>query len=118
MLFGFRAQQRLTVGKRDLVVVGVDFGESQEAVAVAAVVHKCGLKGGFYPCHLRQIDIASYLLLVLRFEVKFFNAVTAYDDNPRLFFVRRIDKHFVCHESFAPRRRCLKPTRLLPEGGR
>ena len=91
MLFGFRTKQRLTVGKRDLVVVGVNFGEGQEAVAVAAVVNESGLQRGLDPRYFRQIDVAAYLLLVLGFEVEFFNTVTANDDNARLFFVRRVD---------------------------
>ncbi len=41
-LFGF--DQRLPVGDRDLVVVGMDFRERQKAVAVAAVVDKGGLQ--------------------------------------------------------------------------
>jgi len=32
--------QRLTVGDRNLVVVGVDFAEGQEAVAVAAIFNE------------------------------------------------------------------------------
>src|ERR1700742_1420134 len=36
--------QRLTVGDRNLVVVGVDFAESQEAVAIAAIFDEGGLQ--------------------------------------------------------------------------
>ena len=35
--------QGLTVGDRDLVVVGMDFAEGEEAVAVAAIFDKGGL---------------------------------------------------------------------------
>src|SRR5215217_2956092 len=38
------------------------------------------------------------------FEVEFFYAVPANDNDARLFSVRRIDKHFLCHLSCAPRR--------------
>ena len=34
----FLFNQRLPVGDRDLIIVGMDFGERQEAVAVAAVI--------------------------------------------------------------------------------
>ena len=35
---GFFAQQRLPVGDRDLIVVGMDFAEGEEAVAITTVV--------------------------------------------------------------------------------
>ena len=37
-------QQRLTVSHRNLIVVGMDFVEREEAVAIAAVVDECRLK--------------------------------------------------------------------------
>ena len=46
LFFGFAMgafvcfDQRLTVGDRDLVVVGMDFAEGQEAMAVAAILDK------------------------------------------------------------------------------
>ena len=36
--------QRQTVGDRDLVVIGVDFAEGEEAVAVAAIFDEGGLQ--------------------------------------------------------------------------
>src|SRR5579863_10164801 len=39
----FLVDQCLPVGDRDLIVVGMDFAERQEAVAIAAVVDKRGL---------------------------------------------------------------------------
>src|SRR5262245_41116223 len=45
----FFLQQRLTVGDRNLVIVGMNFTECQETVAVAAVVHERGLERGFNP---------------------------------------------------------------------
>ena len=97
MLLGFGPQERLTVGKGNLVIIRVDFGEGQEAVAVAAIIDEGGLKRRFYARDLGKVDIAADLLLVFGFEVEFFYAVPAYDDNPRLLSVRRIDKHFLCH---------------------
>ncbi|MNL66392.1 hypothetical protein D3C87_1908500 [compost metagenome] len=83
--FGFGLQERLTIGERDLVVVGMDFGESQESVAVAAVVDEGGLERGLHPGDLRQIDIAADLLLMFRLEVELFYAVPANDNDARLF---------------------------------
>jgi hypothetical protein len=102
--FGFLPQKGLPVGERDLVIIGVDFGEGQEAVAVAAVIDEGRLQRRLYARYFREIDIAADLLLVFGFEVEFFYAVSAYDNDARLFSVRRIDKHFLCHVSGAPRR--------------
>src|SRR5690606_21580427 len=82
-LLGLGAQQRLPVGHRDLIVVGMDFGEGQEAVPVAAIFDERGLKRPFHPRHAGQVDISLELLLVLGLEIEFFDAVTANDDNPR-----------------------------------
>ena len=40
----FLVDQRLPVGDRDLIVVGMDFGERQKSVAIAAVIDECGLQ--------------------------------------------------------------------------
>ncbi|OIQ77744.1 hypothetical protein GALL_405550 [mine drainage metagenome] len=52
-------QQGFAVGLRDLIVIRVDFREREEAVAVAAVIDKSGLKRRLHPRHFRQINIAS-----------------------------------------------------------
>ncbi len=97
MLFGFRPQQRLTIGQRDLVIIRMDFGEGQEAVAIAAVVDEGRLERRFDARDLGKVDIAADLFLVFGFEVEFFYAVSAYDNDARLLGVRRVDKHFLCH---------------------
>ena len=112
--FGFGLKQRLPVGQRDLVVVGMDFREGEEAVPVSAVVDERGLQRGLDPRHLRQIDVSAQLLLVLRFEVEFLYAVSANDDDASLFFMRRVDKHFFCHGRCAPRQAI--PLRRWPAG--
>ena len=61
---GFRLQQRLPVGERDLVVVGMDFGEGQKAVAIAAVIDEGRLQRRLYARDFREIDIAADLFLV------------------------------------------------------
>ena len=73
-------------------------------MAVAAVIDEGGLQRRLDACHFRKIDIAADLFLVFGFEVEFFYAVSAYDNDARLFSVRRIDKHFLCHVGGAPRR--------------
>src|SRR2546423_7810394 len=57
----FLGDQRLPVRDRDLVIVGMDFRERQEAVAIAAVVDKGGLERRLYPGNLGEIDIAAQL---------------------------------------------------------
>ena len=41
-----------------MIIVGMDFAESEEPVAVAAVVDKGGLQRRFDPHHLGQINVA------------------------------------------------------------
>ena len=51
--------QQFAVGDRDLVVVGMDFGEGQEAVAIAAIFHESRLQRRLDARNLGQIDIAA-----------------------------------------------------------
>ncbi len=55
-------EQRLPVGRRDLVVVGMDFAERQEAVAVAAVVDERRLQRRLHARHLGEINVAPQKL--------------------------------------------------------
>jgi hypothetical protein len=89
--------QRLTVGDRDLVVVGMDFAEGEEAVAVAAIFDKGGLKRRLYPRNLGEVDIPAQLLALGGLEIKFFDAIAADHDDPGLFRVGGIDQHLVGH---------------------
>lgn len=63
MILGFRFQEGLTVGKRNLVVVRMDFRKSEKAVAVSTVIDEGRLKRGFNPRYLGKVDIAADLLL-------------------------------------------------------
>ncbi len=113
---GFRPQKGLAVGKRDLVIVRVDFRKGQKAVAVAAVIDESRLKRRFDAGDFREIDISANLFLVFGFEVEFFYATSANDNDARLFSVRRIDKHFLCHLSCAPRRERKTAGKIRPGG--
>ena len=84
---------RVAVGGRDLVVVGVDFVEGQEAVAVAAVLDEGGLKAGLYAGDLGEVDIAAKLAFGFRLEVEFLNLAAVHDSDAGFFRVRCIDKH-------------------------
>jgi hypothetical protein len=94
-LVGF--DQRLTVGDRNLVIVGMDFAESQEAVAIAAIFDERGLQRRLYAGDLGEVDIAAQLFALGGFEIKFFDAIAANHDNPGFFRVGGIDQHFVGH---------------------
>ena len=89
--------QRLTVGDRDLIIVGMDFAEGQEAVAVAAIFDEGRLQRRLYAGDLGEIDIAAQLFALGGFEIKFFDAIAADHDDPGLFRVGSIDQHFVGH---------------------
>ena len=103
LLFGFAVgafvglDQGLTVGNRNLIVVGVDFTEGQKAVTVSAVFDECGLQRRLYTSDLGKIDVAAQLLALGRFEIKFLDAVAADHNDPGLFRVGGIDQHFVGH---------------------
>ena len=73
----FLRDQRLPVGDRDLVVVGMDFRERQEAVAVAAVIDEGRLQRRFNPGDFGEIDVTAKLLAVSGLEVEFLDAVAA-----------------------------------------
>ena len=98
--------QRLAVGDRDLIVVGVDFAERQEAVAIAAVVDERGLQRRLDARHLRQIDVAAELLTVCGLEVEFLDAIAAQNDHPGLLGMGRVDEHFVGHFVISRRAAC------------
>src|SRR6516162_10718126 len=53
--------QCLSVGDRNLVVIGMDFAEGEEAVAVAAVLDEGRLKRRLNPRYLGEIDVAAQL---------------------------------------------------------
>jgi hypothetical protein len=68
VLFGLRSfgsKQRLPVGDRYLVVVGMDFAEGKEAVTVPAIFDEGSLERRFYAGDPREIDVSFELLLVL-----------------------------------------------------
>jgi hypothetical protein len=89
--------QRLPVGDRDLILVGLDFAEGEEAVAIAAVVDESGLQRRLDARHLGQIDIAAKLFTVGGLEVEFLDTIAAQNDHPGLLRMGRIDEHFVGH---------------------
>ncbi|ODN69771.1 hypothetical protein A6302_02893 [Methylobrevis pamukkalensis] len=95
-LFGI--EQRLTVGPGDLVVVGMDFREGEEAVAVAAVFHEGRLKRRLHARHLGKVDVATQLFAVGGLEVKLLDARPLDHHNPGLLRVGGIDKHLVGHQ--------------------
>ena len=51
--------ERLPVRERYLVVVGMDFAEGEEAVAVAAILDERRLQGRLYPRDLGEVDVAA-----------------------------------------------------------
>ena len=89
--------QRLTVGDRDLIVVGMDFAEGEEAMSVPAIFDEGCLKRRLYPRDLGKIDVAAQLLALGGLEIKLFDSIAADHDDPGLFRVGGVDQHFVSH---------------------
>ena len=92
-VLGFLAKQRFAIRLRDLIIIGVDFAEGEEAVAIAAIIDERRLERRFYPGDFGEIDIAFELLVLSGFEVKLFDPVSFDDRYPGLFRVARIDQH-------------------------
>jgi hypothetical protein len=86
-----RLDQRLTVGDRDLIIIGVDFAEGEEAVAVAAIFDEGRLQRRLNARDLGEVDIAAQLFALGGLEVKLFDAIAADHDDPGLFRVGGID---------------------------
>ncbi len=105
-ILGLHLDQALPVGDRDLVVVGVDFAESEESVAVAAVFHEGGLQAGFHPHHLGQVDVALEGASGGGLEVEFLDAVAIQHHHPGFLGVGCVDQHALGHGRCvsAPRR--------------
>ncbi len=92
-----RLDQGLTVGYRDLIIVGMDFAEGEEAVAVAAILDEGRLQRRLNTRDLGEIDISAQLFALGGLEIKLFDAIAADHDNPGLLRVGSIDQHFVGH---------------------
>ena len=90
-MFGLFGQQRVAVGLGDLVIVGMDFAEGQEAVAIAAIIDERRLQRRFDPGHLGEIDITFELLVLRGFEIKFLDPISLGDGDPGLLRVARVD---------------------------
>jgi len=101
-LFG---EQGFAILFRDLVVIWVNFAECEETVPVPAKIYESGLKRGFDPRDLCQIDIAFDLLVIGRFKVEFLNTIAFEHRNPGFFRVARIDEHTRCHLNISRRAR-------------
>ena len=101
--FGVQAlllgDQPFAVGDGDLIVVGMDFREGQEAVAVAAILDERRLQRRLDADDLGEIDVALEGLAARRLEIEFFQSCSINDDHPGLFGVARIDEHAPCHGS-------------------
>jgi hypothetical protein len=89
--------QRLTIGDRDLVIVGMDFAEGEEAVAVAAIFDEGRLQRRLYARDFGEVDIAAQLFALGGLEIKFFDAIAADHNDPGLFRMGGIDQHLVGH---------------------
>src|SRR3546814_9701217 len=89
-LFG---EQRFPVLFGDLIIIGMNFGKSEKAVAIAAIIHKSRLKRRFNPCYLGEIDVSFELFVLSGFEIKFLDPVSLDDGDPGFLPVARVDQH-------------------------
>ena len=113
----FFGQQRFPVLRRYLVIVGMDFAEGQEAVAIATEIHERRLQRRFYPGDFREVYVALYLLVFGRFEIELLNSVSLEHRHPCFFRVARIDKHARCHVLFSGQSPLRLPDGVKPNRG-
>ena len=91
----FFVDQRLPVRDRNLVVVGVDFGEGEKPMPIAAVLDEGGLQRRLDASDLGEIDVAAEQLAGGRLVIKFLYATITEHHDPGLFRVGGIDKHLI-----------------------
>src|SRR5690606_34068163 len=96
--FGFRSRlflkQRLPVGDRNLIVVGMDFVERQKVVPVAAVIDEGSLQRRFNARDFGEIDVAAQKFASVTLEVDFLYPTVPLLHDPIFLGVRGIDEHF------------------------
>jgi hypothetical protein len=93
----FLFDQRLPICDRDLIVVGMNFAERQEAVTIASIVHEGRLQRRLNARNLGEIDVAAKLPAVCRLEIKLLDPISAQHHHTGFLRVGRVDEHFVGH---------------------
>ena len=114
---GFRflvGDQRLPVGGGDLVIIGMDFREGEEALAVAAIFHERRLQRRFNAGYLGKIDVALERPPRSSLEIKFFDFGPVENHHAGFFRVAGVDKHALFHGILRCARRC--PARMSQRG--
>ncbi len=96
-LFGLLVDQALPVGDRDLIVVGMDLAEGEEAVAVAAILDEGRLEAWLYANHLGKIDVALELSFGRCLDVEILETVTVQHHHAGFFRVCSVDQHALGH---------------------
>jgi hypothetical protein len=86
-----RLDQGLAIGDRNLIIVRMDFAESEKAVTVATIFDEGSLQGWFYARDFSEIDVATQLFALSGLEIKLFDSIAADHDDPGLFRVGGID---------------------------
>ena len=99
----FLLEKRLPIGDGNLVVVGMDFGEGEKTVPIAAIVDESGLERRLYPSDLGEVDIPTQRPLIRRLEVKFLDPVASEDHHPGFLWMGGVDDHFVGHGELSRR---------------
>ncbi len=70
-------EQGEAVGDRDLVVIRVDLGKGQKAMAITAVIDEGRLERGLHARDLGEVNITSQRHFIGGFEIEFLDFVTA-----------------------------------------
>ena len=84
-------EKRLSVRDGDLIIIGMDFREGEEAVTVTAIIDESRLQRRFDPRYLGEIDISLELLPFGRLKVKLLNPVPLDDGHAGFLPVACVD---------------------------
>ncbi len=96
--FLLHLQQALPVRDGDLIIVGVDFAERQETMAVAAIFDEGRLEARLHADNLGEIDIAFELLPGLGLDVEILESATFQHHDAGFFRMGGIDEHTLGHK--------------------
>ena len=78
-----------------LVVLGIDIGNVQEAIAAYAEIDEGCLDARLNIDNFTTVNVADEALLLLSFDVEFFEHAIFEDSNAHLFVRHGIDQHFL-----------------------
>ena len=89
--------QRLPIRDRNLIIIGMNFAEGEETMAIAAIVDKGGLQRRLNAGDFGQVDVTAQLPAAGLLEVELLHTLATQNDHPGLLRMGGVYKHLVGH---------------------